>query len=255
VSARCAWEARGRPAGAEAVLLLHSLGSDRAMWAPQIEALAASYRVLCVDLPGHGASRGTVPETLEPFARAVLAVADEAEVERFHLAGLSLGGLTALKLALLAPERVRSLAACNTAAKIGSAETWQARIDAVRAEGMAAQVDGVLARWFSPDFGARHPDWLAAARRTFCSTALDDYVACCRLLASADLRAEVGGIAVPTLVVGAERDVSTPASDAVWLRDHIRDSELMIVPEAAHLSNLDREDVFTPRLQAFLRAH
>lgn len=255
MSAICAWEERGRTDATDTVLLLHSLGSDRAMWTPQIDALSASYRVLCVDLPGHGASRGEVPTTLEAFARAVLAVADQADAARFHLVGLSLGGLTALQIALLAPERVRSLAACNTAAKIGSAEVWQTRIDAVRAQGMAALVDGVLARWFSPDFGARQPERLSAAQRTFAGTDPATYIACCELLAHADLREQVGRIALPTLIIGAEHDVSTPPHDAVWLSEQIRGSALTIVPNAAHLSNLDREDVFTPRLQDFLRAH
>lgn len=250
-----AYRADGLPnANAPTIILLHSLGSDRSMWAPQVRAWGGAYHVVQVDLPGHGASRGAPPATLEAFAQAVLSVADAVNAARFHVVGLSLGGLVALQIALLAPERVRSLSACNTAAKIASAEFWQARIETIHSQGMAALADIALARWFSPDFGTRHPDWLASAQRTFRETDPEGYIGCCRVLASADLRAQVAKISVPTLLVGGTHDLSTPAAEAAWLHGQIPGSELTVF-EAAHLSNLDREPEFTARLLCFLRGH
>src|SRR5262249_34475396 len=124
----CSWNATG-PDGAPAVLAVHSLGTDRTMWTPLVEQLGSEYRVLRVELPGHGDSPAPGgPCSLDDIERAVLAAVGEAGVTCFHYCGVSLGGMLGLRLAARHPERVLSLVAANTAARIGSAELWRDRV-------------------------------------------------------------------------------------------------------------------------------
>lgn len=238
------------PADAPAVVLLHSLGSDASMWQPQADALAADHLVVRVESRGHGrAPSPTGPYALADLGGDVIDVLDDLGLARVHLAGVSLGGLTALWLATRHPDRLVSLTAANTAARVGTAEGWQARIDAVGAHGLAGIRDDVLARFFAPGFATAQPEAFAAAQRAF--TAADDegYAACCAALAEADLRPAVGSITIPTLVIGGELDVATPPSDALALHRAIPGSRLVLLAGAAHLSNLDQPEAFTAALR------
>ena len=247
-----AWTAHGN-AGAPAVVMMHSLGSNGSMWTPQISALSADFHVIAVDTRGHGRSSAPAGDYhVDQLGADVLTIADHIGIEQFHAVGLSLGGQMAMWLALNAPDRVRSLVLANTGAKIGTHDLWQARIDAVTTDGMLSIRDAVLARWFAPGFADRHPDWFAEAQDTFAATDPAGYAGCCAALRESDLRASVGAIVAPTLVIGGELDLATPPADVEWLHRHISTSELMILDQAAHLSNLDREPQFTARLTQFL---
>lgn len=246
------WTSEG-PADAPAVVFLHSLGSDLSMWRAQARALSDAFRVVRIDARGHGGSPAPPgPCTVADLGADVLAVADASGLDRFHVVGSSLGGLTALWLAADHGERLLSLTAANTAAKVADAGFWQARADAVRQVGLAGIRDDVVARFFADGFADSHPDAFVEALEAFESADPDGYIACCGALGAADLRDRVGRITVPTLVVGGGLDVATPPAEAEWLHHHIVDSRLEIIPGAAHLSNLDRPDVFTTVLRHHL---
>lgn len=241
------------PPDAPAVVFLHSLGSNVAMWRPQAEALAGTNRVVRIDTRGHGdAASPAGPYAVDDLGRDVIEVADAEGLDTFHLVGLSLGGLTALWTAIHHGDRLRSLTAANTAARVASSQFWQTRIDAVREQGLTGICDAVVGRFFSEGFADARPDWFAEAREAFVACDPEGYVSCCAALGDADLRDDVGGIDVPTLVVGGDQDVATPPADALWLHDHIEDSRLAVLPRAAHLSNLDRPDLFTQVLWSHL---
>ena len=144
-----------------------------------------------------------------------------------------------------------SLTLSNAAAKIGAAELWAERIEIARTEGMGALVDGVIARWFSPDFAERSPQRYAQARATLLATDPAGYAGVCAALRDADLRDVVGTIALPTLIIGGAIDLATPIEQARWLHDQIAESRLVEL-DAAHLSNLDRDSEFTAALEQFL---
>jgi pimeloyl-ACP methyl ester carboxylesterase len=158
----------------------------------------------------------------------------------------------ALWLAAHHPERVITMTASNTGAKIGTDETWGARVEAVRTDGMAAIRPSVVERWFSGDFADRHPDWFETACSTFDGTNPTGYIGCCHALAGADLRTDAARITAPSLIVGADEDVSTPPEQARWLAARIPDAELTIIEGAGHLSNLDRRTAFDGALTTFL---
>jgi 3-oxoadipate enol-lactonase len=251
-AAGIAWEARG-PQDAPAIVLVHSLGSSRSAWAPQVVALQDRYRLVLVDLRGHGASPSPPgPYAIAELAQDVITATASAGAAQFHLCGISIGGLVALWTAAHRPEVVRSIIAANTAARIGTVERWTARIDAIRAGGMESIYDAVVGLWFSPDFADTHPDWHASARDGFLATDPEGYIGCCRALAAADLRSDVESITVPSLVIGGSLDAATPPAEAEWLGDAIAGSRLALIDGAAHLSNLDRPVEFTAHLAGFV---
>ncbi len=234
------------PPDAPVLVLVPSLGSDHTMWQSQVADLARDHRVLRVDPRGHGGSPApSGPYDLADLGTDVVEAADDHGVDRFHLVGVSLGSLTALWVAIHHPERVRTLVAANTAARVGTAEGWRARIDAVREHGLAGIRDEVLARFFADGFAARDPVRYAEAQEAFVRADDDAYAACCAALATADLRDDVHRITAPTLVVAGEHDVATPVEDAVWLRDHVPGARLVVLEGAAHLSNLEQPTAFT----------
>lgn len=239
------WTDTGGNAG-RTVLLVHSLGTDSSLWARQVEPFSQVRRVITVDLPGHGSSTARDTEyTIEDLGADVLAVADAAGVERFDYCGISIGGQIGLWLAVEAPERVETLVAACTAARIGTSERWQQRIEAVEEVGMEGLLTTVVAGWFSPSFGDRDPDSLRSIQQVFTSVDPVGYTGCCAALRDADLTSRIAEISAPTLVVAGELDVSTPVSEAELLHEWIRGSRLQVIPGAAHLANLDRPEEFT----------
>lgn len=248
-----AWEVTGPTAGPPLVLL-HSLGADGGMWEPQVAALSDRYRVLTPDLRGHG--RSDVPAgdyPVEALAADVLAVADAEALDRFSVCGISLGGVIALWLAIHAGDRITSLIASNTGAKVGTAEGWGERAASVRTDGLRPLTEASVARWFSPDFGDRHPDRLRRFVEAFHATDPEGYAGCCAALGHTDLREEVAGIGCPTLVIAGGRDEAAPPALSEWLHAHIRGSRLVVLDDAAHLANLDRPEAFGAALDGFLQ--
>jgi 3-oxoadipate enol-lactonase len=248
---RVAYAISGRP-WRPALILTHSLGSDHRMWELQVEALKDQYFIVSIDNIGHGGSDVPSGEyTIADMGEAVLAVADAAELDRFHYCGLSVGGITGQWLGVNHPDRLLSLTLSNTAAKIGAADVWEERIQVARTQGMGALVEGVIARWFSIDFAARRPEQFARARATLLGTDPNGYAGVCAALRDGDLRDAVGSITTPTLIVGGSADQATPIEQARWLHEQIPGSRLVEL-DAAHLSNLDRDADFTAALAGFV---
>jgi 3-oxoadipate enol-lactonase len=193
---------------------------------------------------------GELP-TIERLGRDLLALLDYLGIARAHVCGLSLGGMTALWLAAHHPERVGRAVFANTAARIGTAATWDARIAAVRGGGMAAVRDAVVARFFSEGFRARRPDVARAFGDMLEATRPDGYVAACAALRDADLRAVVPAIRAPALIVAGALDEATPPAQSEELHTAIGGSE-MVALDAAHLSNVEQPEAFSARLLLFL---
>jgi 3-oxoadipate enol-lactonase len=235
--------------------MIHALGADRQMWEPQVPALARTRRVLLIDLPGHGTSTAAEgPYTVSELGEDILDLADSAGAGSFDLCGISLGGLISLWMAAHAPDRVDSLVASNTAARIGSEEIWQARIDAVSEGGMEAISEAALGRFFTDGFAAARPDVYERTKATLLGTDPTGYVACCAALRDADLRELVEAIHCPTLVIGGSADVSTPPDEAKWLHDHIEGSRLVILDGAPHFANLEQPEEWSAVVAGFLAA-
>jgi 3-oxoadipate enol-lactonase len=234
------------------VVLSNSLGTALAMWDPQAAALAQTRRVLRYDMRGHGRSPVPGPPyTLADLGGDLVALLDRQGIERASLCGVSLGGMVSMWVAAHAPERVDRLVLCSTSALLGPPEAWAQRAALVRASGMEAVADAVLARWFTPAFAAARPDVVTPIRAQLAATPAAGYAACCEVVGAMDLRADLGAIRAETLVIAAAGDPSTPPEHARAIAAGIAGARLVVLPDGAHLVNLETPEPVT----ALIRAH
>jgi 3-oxoadipate enol-lactonase len=237
-----------------ALMFSNSLGTNMSMWDRQMPVLARDFRILRYDTRGHGQSSAPPgPYTIDQLARDVLAILDHLGIEQVHFCGLSMGGMIGMSLALEAPQRLGKLVLCSTAAKIGSAEQWNTRIDTVQKQGMRAVVDGVLERWYTPAFRAGSPWMIDATRQMLLATPVEGYTGCCAAIRDADLRDAISRIQASTLILTGTHDPVAPPSDGHFLEQHIPAARYRELP-AAHLSNIEAGEAFTMELSSFLRA-
>jgi len=227
-------------ADAPVVVLSNSLGATRGMWEPQVPALAVRYRVVTYDTRGHGDSPAPPgPYSLDDLVDDVIALLDEVGAERAHVAGLSLGGMTAMRLAARNPERVHRLAVLCTSAK-PDPQPFLDRAAAVRSGGTAPLAPAVASRWVTPPFAAEHPELVARLEAMIAGSDDEGYAACCEVVAAVDLRADLGRITAPTLVVSGAEDPALPPPHQQVIADGIPGAELLTVSPGAHLANLER---------------
>ncbi len=237
---------------APVLVLSNSLGTDLNMWEPQMRALALRFRVLRYDTRGHGLSGlPPAPYQVERLGRDVLALLDGLGIARVHFCGLSMGGMTGMWLGVHAPDRIGRLVLCNTAAKIGTPEIWNARIAAVEKGGMATIQPGVIQRWFTEDFVARHPEAVAPIAAMLLATAPEGYAAACGAVRDMDQRQAIAAIRAPTLVIAGTHDLATSAAEGRAVADAIPNAKYVELP-AAHLSNIESAPAFTDALVHFL---
>ncbi len=225
------------------VVLCGSLGATSAIWDAQAPALAGR-RVLRIDHPGHGGAPVTDVRDVGGLADRVLAAAGG---ERFSFVGLSLGGAVGLRIALDAPERLDRLVLACTSARFGEPTLWVQRAATVRAHGLGAIVDAVLARWFTPAFTG-----VDAFREQFLSTDVEGYARCCEALARYDVRDALAGIAAPTLLIAGAEDPSTPPSELELIAGQIPGARLEVIEGAAHLATVERASEFNRLLEEHL---
>ncbi|MGO3869145.1 MAG: 3-oxoadipate enol-lactonase [Alcaligenes sp.] len=240
---------------APALILSNSLGTTQAMWDPQVAGFAKTYRLIRYDTRGHGGSPVTPgPYRFKDLGRDALAILDALDIERAAFCGLSMGGHTGLWLGVNAPERLNALIVCNSAAKIGTAQAWQERADALR-QGGAAQMrtlaDSAPSRWFGEAFIKQSPELVKAMQDSLAKLDPLGYAACCDALADSDLRDQIKSITAPTLLVAGEWDPVTTVADAQAMQASIPGSKVAVVP-ASHLSNLEAPEAFERAVLSFL---
>jgi 3-oxoadipate enol-lactonase len=225
---------------APVVVLSNSLGATRGMWDPQVPALAERFRVVTYDTRGHGDTPAPpAPYTLDDLVDDVVALLDEVGAERAHVAGLSLGGMTAMRLAAREPARVDRLALLCTSAKTDP-QGFLDRAAAARSGGTAPLAPAVVSRWLTPAYAAEHPDLVARLEVMVAGADDEGYAACCEVVAQLDLRADLGRIASPTLVISGWEDPALPPEHQKLIADSIPGAELLTVSPGAHLVNLEQ---------------
>ncbi len=237
------------------VVLSHSLACNLRMWDGQIAQLRRRYRVLAFDTRGHGGSDAPAGaydfEMLVDDLHGLLAAAG---VEQPHFVGLSMGGMIGMWSELRYPGRLRSLVLCDTSSRIPpeAQPVWQQRIEMAGAQGMAALVDGTLARWFTEPFRQRRRDAIEPVAAMIRSTPVDGYVGCCHAIRTLDITGRLGKIACPVQIIVGDQDAGTPVAMSEAIRDAIPGSTLVVIPQASHLSNIEQPEAFNRALEGFL---
>ncbi len=251
------YEIYGREEG-DVLMFSHSLGTNLLMWDPQVKAFRDRYKIICFDTRGHGKS--DVPEgpyTLEEMAKDAIGLLDKLGIEKVHWIGLSMGGMIAQAVALNYPERLKSLILCDTAAKVSEEDQpiWQERIDNALKYGMEALLDATLERWFTEPFRKKNPPEVQLIKKLFLSTPVKGFVGCAEAIRKLNYLDRLSEIKLPTLIIVGEEDKGTPVEVSKEMHKRIAGSELIIIPSAAHLSNLEQPEKFNTALADFLERH
>jgi 3-oxoadipate enol-lactonase len=240
-------------AGLPVLVLSHALGVNMAMWEPQVEAFSVHFRLLSYDVRGHGQSSiPSGPYSVEDLGRDVLKLLDALEIQQVSFCGVSMGGLIGQWLGIHASSRIQNLILASSAAKIGTAESWNARITAVAEGGLAPLIPATLERWLNADYRSSHPESTAAIGTMLQSANLRGYSASCAAVRDADFRAELSAIHAPTLVISGSYDPSTTPTDGRFLAEHTPGARFVELP-AAHLCNVDAAAEFNTVVLDFLR--
>jgi 3-oxoadipate enol-lactonase len=234
------------PADAPPLLLANSLGSTLAMWEPNLPALTERFRVIRFDLRGHGATPATPgPYSMGELGSDLVRLLDGLNVQRAHVAGVSLGAMMAIWMAANAGGRVDRLVLCSTSARLGPPENWAARADRVLAGDLPQVAVEVVTRWFTPGYAERNPDVVARMRSDFAACDPVGYAGCCRAIETMDLCDDLTRITAPTLVVVGRNDPATPPDHAERIAAGIADSRLVVVEGAAHLATWEQAKTCT----------
>ena len=237
------------------VTLAHSLASDLSLLEAQAVVLAPHFRVLRLDLRGHGKSSAPPPPySMAGLAEDVQRLFDKLGVKETAWLGVSLGGMIGLTHALHHPGVITRMVLGDTTSGYPQAAHggWRDRIGMVRQRGTAAVVDGTLARWFTRDFPAREPDEAKRWAAVIAATPADGFIGCCEAIIGYDITAELAKIRMPTLVLVGEEDQATPPAMAQALASGIQGAEYRAIPSAAHQANIEQPAMFNEAMEAFL---
>lgn len=237
------------------VALCHSLGMNRQLWFQQVPVFAQRYQVLTFDARGHGeSSKPPGPYSIEMMAEDLYQLLVAEGVERVAVVGLSMGGNIAQAMAVTHPEMVQALVLADTTAWYGpeAERNWEQRAKDVEARGLAAIVEVQLGRWLSEGYRAAHPEVAARLANWLVANDIASYTASQRALGRVDLRAQVERISCPTLIIVGEDDPATPPDMARDLNRRIKGSQLLVLPQALHMSPVEMPDQFNRAVLDFL---
>ncbi len=237
------------------VVLSHALATSMDIWAYQLPLLAHRYRILLYDIRGHGKSAAPGDSyTLPELASDVAALLEYLQISRAAFVGLSVGGMIGQVFALRYPEKLSGLVLCSTGSRTEqqAKTTIEGRIERVRAEGLQNQVQSTLARWFTSRFIERAPATMAWVSDLILSTSIEGYVGCGRAIQALDLTDALSEIRAKTLIVAGEHDLGFPEAVSRTIQQRIPNSDLTLLRDVAHLSNVEQAHLFNEILLDFL---
>jgi 3-oxoadipate enol-lactonase len=239
------------------VVLSHALGCDLSMWDGVAAILKSRYTVLRYDHRGHGYSEAPPgPYTIEMLADDAANLISAQTDGTVHFVGLSMGGMVAQALAARSPQLLKSIVIANAASWYDDAARalWQARVQTVLAQGVAAIADGAMQRWFTPEFRADETGGgaarVATLRQQLEKTDAAAYAASCEAVAGIDFRTSNSRIACPALVIAGTRDEATPVPMSQAICSSIAGAQLRTLA-AAHLSAVEQPEAFVRLIDTF----
>jgi len=249
VEVYCVVEPCRRSDDAGTVVLSNSLGATHEMWEPQVRALAERFRVVRYDTRGHG--RSPVPDgpySIDDLADDLVVLLDRLDIERAHLVGLSLGGMTCLRVAARNSSRVDRLGLLCTSALLSPSSSWQQRARSVRTSGTSAIAEAVVERWYTAEFRIAWPGRVAAAAEMISATPAEGYAGCCDAIARMDLTLDLSRISAPTLCLAGADDPATPPAHLELIAAGVQNGRCLVVPNAAHLANDEQPGIVNAAL-------
>jgi 3-oxoadipate enol-lactonase len=244
-----------RGEGAPRIVLVHSLAMDHSFWLPVAAQLSGEASVLVYDCRGHGASEKPAgPYTTELFARDLADVMDHVGWGSAVVAGASMGGCVSLAFGAAFPQRAAALGLVDTTAWYGAdaPQQWAERATRALTDGLAGLIDFQVSRWFGETFRVRRPEIVEHCVAVFLANTLPAYAETCRMLGAHDVRPALPRLAMPATIVVGEEDYATPVAMAQALHDGIKNSRLVVIEKARHLTPLEVPERVAAELKKLL---
>ncbi|NKB45790.1 MAG: alpha/beta fold hydrolase [Alphaproteobacteria bacterium] len=231
------------------IVLSHSLATDHRMWAPQISVLEQTHRVLRYDTRGHGGSDAPSGDyTISTLVDDLAGLLEVLEIKDTDVMGISLGGATAIGLALGHPGLVRRVICCDAMVQSTPeyANGWRERIEIAAQQGMDALWEGSSGRWLTKEYRAdpKNAQTLAQVREMFLGTSVDGFSGCAAALTTLNYESQLPSLAAPCLCITGSEDVAAPPEVMGEIASAVADGELEVIDDAAHLSNLNQPEKF-----------
>ena len=184
-------------------------------------------------------------------------ISSALEINQAHYIGLSMGGMIGQTAALKDQNRFLSLSLCDTSSRVPPElrGAWDERIATARAGGMEALLEGTMERWFSAEYMENEPEECDRVRDMIRNTKVSGFSGCCRAIQGLDLTDRISAISVPTQLIVGEDDPGTPVAAHEVMHEKIAGSELVVIPNALHFSNVEQKDAFNNAYMGFLGKH
>ena len=241
------------PQDGPVLLVANSLMANGSMWDGNIAALAERYRVLRYDKRGHGGSGLSAgPYTIAQLADDAVGLLDALGIQKVHFMGLSIGGMIGQQLGARYPERILSLSLCNTASEMPPRSLWEERFEIARTQGIAGLVDGTIKRWFTAPFIERAPQEIEKVRQMILGTNVEGYIGCGSAVRDMAQSTMLLKIKAPTLVLSGRHDPACTVEQGTVLNRLIDGSRMVIIEDAAHLSNIEQPVQFNQAVREFM---
>ncbi|MET9627223.1 3-oxoadipate enol-lactonase [Lentzea sp. NPDC006480] len=232
------------PQDAEVLVLGPSIGTSTGLFDAQVAAFADRWRIVRFDLPGHGRSPDAPgPYSIEGLTANVIDLLDSLGISRFHYLGVSIGGAIGQWLGIHHSDRLLTLTLCATAAQFPDPPQWPARAAVVREKGVEAMVPSRLGTWYTHEFAEQRPDEAERLLDMLRNTTTEGYAGCAESIGTFDVRAELGKITVPTLVLAGADDPATTPDLVRFIAESIPGARFEVVPGSAHLLTAERPEV------------
>jgi 3-oxoadipate enol-lactonase len=243
----------GSPRSRSLIVFVNSLGTDFRIWRDVIVRLVGDFAILCYDLRGHGLSEvGETPYSMAMLAADLAALLEHVEAPEAIVCGVSVGGIIAQQLYTDWPDLVKALILCDTLGKIGDDASWNWRIGAIEAEGIASISERILERWFTPAFRTPDNDGFAGYRAMLERQSANGYIATCVALRDCDVTSRARHINVPTICVVGDQDGSTPPAAVAEFAKSIPRARFELIRECGHLPSIEQPEMLTAIIRAFV---
>ena len=241
------------PQDGPVLLVANSLMANGSMWDWNVPAFADRYRVLRYDKRGHGSSGLSAgPYSIAQLADDAIGLLDALGIAKAHFMGLSIGGMIGQQLGARFPERIYSLSLCNTASEMPPRSLWEERFEIARTQGIAGLVDGTIKRWFTAPFIERAPKDIEKVRQMILGTNVDGYMACGSAVRDMAQSTMLLKIKTPTLVLSGRYDPACTVEQGTVLHRLIDGSKMVVLEDAAHLSNIEQAAAFNRTVREFI---
>lgn len=239
-----------------AVILLHGYPFNRSLWNEQVEALKQSHRVITPDLRGFGETDASETATMSQMADDVAKLMDGLEIQSAIIGGLSMGGYVVLAFEKKYPARVKGLVLADTRPQGDTEEAKKTRAEQAnqaKTQGMNGIADGMLPKLLTTETVSKRPELVKRVREMMVKTKPAGAAAALMAMAGReDHTARLSQITVPTLIIVGREDSITPVKDSQTMHDQISGSRLVVIPNAAHVSNLEQTNQFNNELLDFV---